>query len=82
MSGRLVAVGLTRILPPPDSVTLVREVSFTANPGEFVAIVGPSGCGKSSLLYLLGLLVCLVQAIVFCTLTLVYLSMAVEHEEH
>lgn len=32
--------------------------------------------------YLLGLLVCLVQAIVFCTLTLVYLGMAVEHEEH
>jgi F-type H+-transporting ATPase subunit a len=32
--------------------------------------------------YLLGLLVCLVQAIVFCTLTMVYLSMAVEHEEH
>jgi F-type H+-transporting ATPase subunit a len=32
--------------------------------------------------YLLGLLVCLIQAIVFCTLTLVYLSMAVEHEEH
>jgi F-type H+-transporting ATPase subunit a len=31
---------------------------------------------------LLGLLVCLVQAIVFCTLTMVYLSMAVEHEEH
>jgi F-type H+-transporting ATPase subunit a len=32
--------------------------------------------------YLLGLLVCLVQAIVFCTLTMVYLGMAVEHEEH
>lgn len=31
---------------------------------------------------LLGLLVCLVQAIVFCTLSMVYLSMAVEHEEH
>ncbi len=31
---------------------------------------------------LLGLLICLVQAIVFCTLTMVYLSMAVEHEEH
>lgn len=31
---------------------------------------------------LLGLLVCLVQAIVFCTLTMVYLSMAIEHEEH
>jgi F-type H+-transporting ATPase subunit a len=32
--------------------------------------------------YLLGLLVCLVQAIVFCSLTMVYLGMAVEHEEH
>jgi len=32
--------------------------------------------------YLLGLLVCLVQAIVFCTLTMVYIGMAVEHEEH
>ncbi|MBP6629032.1 MAG: F0F1 ATP synthase subunit A [Kofleriaceae bacterium] len=31
---------------------------------------------------LLGILVCLVQAIVFCTLTMVYLGMAVEHEEH
>ncbi|MCA9679395.1 MAG: F0F1 ATP synthase subunit A [Planctomycetes bacterium] len=32
--------------------------------------------------YLLGLLVCLVQALVFCMLTMVYLGMAVEHEEH
>lgn len=31
---------------------------------------------------LLGMLVCLVQAIVFCTLTMVYIGMAVEHEEH
>lgn len=31
---------------------------------------------------LLGLLVCLLQAIVFCTLTMVYISMAIEHEEH
>jgi F-type H+-transporting ATPase subunit a len=31
---------------------------------------------------LLGLLVCLIQALVFCTLTMVYISMAVEHEEH
>jgi F-type H+-transporting ATPase subunit a len=31
---------------------------------------------------LLGLLVCLIQALVFCSLTMVYLSMAMEHEEH
>jgi len=31
---------------------------------------------------LLGLLVCLIQALVFCTLTMVYISMAVEHGEH
>jgi F-type H+-transporting ATPase subunit a len=32
--------------------------------------------------YLLGMLVCFVQALVFCMLTMVYLGMAVEHEEH
>ena len=31
---------------------------------------------------LLGLLVCVIQALVFCSLTLVYLGMALEHEEH
>ncbi len=32
--------------------------------------------------YFLGILVCFVQALVFCMLTMVYLGMAVEHEEH
>jgi F-type H+-transporting ATPase subunit a len=31
---------------------------------------------------LLGVLVCLIQALVFCTLAMVYIGMAVEHEEH
>jgi len=31
---------------------------------------------------LLGVLVCLVQALVFCMLTMVYIGMAIEHEEH
>jgi lipoprotein-releasing system ATP-binding protein len=56
MSARLVAENLTRTLPAPDSVQLVRDASFTLEAGEFAAILGPSGCGKSSLLYLLGLL--------------------------
>jgi lipoprotein-releasing system ATP-binding protein len=56
VSARLIARGVTRILPPPDSVTLVRDINLSVDPGEFVAVVGPSGCGKSSLLYLLGLL--------------------------
>ena len=35
-------------------VPAVRDVSFTAEKGEFIAIVGPSGSGKSTLFYMLG----------------------------
>ncbi len=31
---------------------------------------------------LLGLLVCIIQALVFCSLAMVYIGMAIEHEEH
>jgi lipoprotein-releasing system ATP-binding protein len=37
-------------------VTLLKDIDFTIDRGEFAAIVGPSGSGKSSLMYLLGLL--------------------------
>jgi NitT/TauT family transport system ATP-binding protein len=36
--------------PGPNEVEALREISFTAQPGEFISILGPSGCGKSTLL--------------------------------
>ena len=56
MSVLLRAEGVSRVLPGPQPVTLVRDIDFSLAPGEFVAVTGPSGSGKSSLLYLLGLL--------------------------
>lgn len=39
-----------------QEVSVLREISFTINEGEFVSIMAPSGMGKSTLLNILGCL--------------------------
>ncbi|QOR65080.1 ABC transporter ATP-binding protein [Cytobacillus suaedae] len=38
------------------TVTVLKDISFSVNRGEFIAIVGPSGSGKSTLLSIIGAL--------------------------
>lgn len=37
----------------PDGPWIIKDVSFSIKPGQFVAFVGASGCGKSTMLRLL-----------------------------
>jgi len=39
-----------------EEVQVLKNLSFTINDGEFVAITGPSGSGKSTLMHILGAL--------------------------
>ncbi|ERN04603.1 hypothetical protein AMTR_s00075p00150250 [Amborella trichopoda] len=50
---RLFSSSTTTITTSTSSSYILREISFTANPTELLAIVGPSGAGKSTLLDIL-----------------------------
>jgi NHLM bacteriocin system ABC transporter ATP-binding protein len=52
LSGRI-ALSSVSFRYGEDSPLVLDDVSFTVEPGEFVAVVGPTGCGKSTILRLL-----------------------------
>ncbi len=37
----------------PVKVSVLKDITFKINKGEFVSVIGKSGCGKSTLLYIL-----------------------------
>jgi NitT/TauT family transport system ATP-binding protein len=52
---KLEVEGITKafVTPAAHSMPVLKDVSFTADDGEFLAIVGPSGCGKTTFLRIL-----------------------------
>jgi len=49
----LQAKGINKFFHDPVNVSVLKDINFVINKGEFVSVVGKSGCGKSTLLYIL-----------------------------
>lgn len=53
MSLRIEHISKIFSLPSGDVLTVLKDISFIAEDGDFVVVVGESGCGKSTLLNLI-----------------------------
>jgi len=49
----LQSTGISKRFKDPITVEVLKNITFSVNEGEFVAVTGKSGCGKSTLLYIL-----------------------------
>jgi lipoprotein-releasing system ATP-binding protein len=47
------ANNIVKYFNDPEPFEVLKDVNFSVNKGEFLAITGKSGCGKSTLLYIL-----------------------------
>ncbi len=54
MSNKVIeAINISKSFHDPNTVKVLKDVSFSIDRGDFVSIMGKSGCGKSTLLYIL-----------------------------
>lgn len=49
----LEAVAVSKYFHDPQTMQVLKQISFSVYKSEFVSIIGKSGCGKSTLLYIL-----------------------------
>ena len=50
------AVDVRNVTKKFGTRTIIKNISFSVEDGELVALIGPSGCGKSTLLNMIGTL--------------------------
>lgn len=50
------AVDVRNVTKKFGTRTIIKNISFSVEDGELVALIGPSGCGKSTLLNMIGIL--------------------------